>query len=877
MRRNHRRQGLLGCGVAALAFAGVLPSSAWAQADPAIDHDRDAAEAPAGDEITVTGTRIRGVAPVGSNVVAVSQASLQNNTAVNVADILKQVPQVSSIGVDEARVAVQGVNTGNLARSSAINLRGVSPVATLVLLNGHRMIASSAGGIYVDPSAIPTIALERIEVVPDGASAIYGSDAIAGVANLILKRNYSGAETRVRYGMADGYDRLSVAQLLGASWSTGNVMLAYEYVRTGRLEGLERDYFRSNLTAFGGSDYRSPNCNPGNVLVNGSYYALPTMAANTRNRCEISRVADILPQQRKHSVVLTARQELNDSIELFAEGYFSRRDFNARNAPIANAYTVPSSNAFFISPPGTNPSSEIVEFNFLKDFGPVVTRGFTRIISGTAGVRVELPGSWKAELAVSHGDVKEYIYRDAINNAALNAALASSDPATALNPFGVGGATNPVVIAGIFNGLFNPNFRNHSTGVELRADGPLFSLPGGEVRLAIGGEYRDFYMFVDTIRGTVPAPTHTVVEATRKVKSGYAELYVPIFGADNATAGFRRLDLSAAVRVDSYNDVGDTVNPKFGLTWVPVDGLTFNASFGTSFRAPTLSDQLNPGASVTAQNLADPMSPTGTSTGLSYSLFSAPLKPETAKTYSFGAKINPVGLPDLSLSLTYFSLDYDNQVVQLGTTILQQENLYRDQIIRNPTQAQIDALLNSGLPISGTVPAIVNYIINITPANLGGTKVRGFDFAANYRFDLGKANVNVGFDGSYFTKYITQVTPTAPYIDRNNYINYPLKFRARAFANARIGGLAAGLTMNYFNGYKNDLVTPVQNVSSWTTFDANLSYEFDEGFAKGLTLGVDVSSLFDRDPPFVNIDGGYDPGGASALGRMVSLSVTKKW
>lgn len=860
-------------GASSVALVSV-PLAGFAQSSEAeTDAPAEAVEA-----ITVTGSRIRGVEAVGSNVVSVKTENIVRNTAVNVADILKQVPQVAKVGVDESRVAVQGVNTGNLARSSAINLRGVSPVATLVLLNDHRMIASSAGGIYVDPSVIPTIALERIEVVPDGASAIYGSDAIAGVVNLILKKNFSGAQTRARYGSADGYDRFSAEQLLGTTWESGGVTLAFEHVETSRLTGSERDFYVSDLTRFGGRDYRTASCSPGNIQLGGVYYGLPGMAAGTRNRCEINSVVDILPEQRKNNFVINVEQDLTDSVQLYAEGYWSRREFDSNIAPIASVYNVPSTNAFYTSPAGIpTPASQQVEYNFLADHGPVQVDGFSRIGYGVTGARFSLGGDWQADVAVSYGESREYIQRDTVNNAALAAALASSDPTQALNVFGIGAATNPAVLSNIFTGLFNPNFKNESTGIELRTDGSLFALPGGEVRLAVGAEYREFDMFVDTVRGTMAAPTHTVVQGSRNVRSAYAELYVPIFGRANAIAGIDHLSLSLAGRIDRYNDVGQTENPKIGVNWSPVPGVTVKGSYGTSFRAPTLSDQLNPGASVTAQNLPDPLSPTGTSTGLSYSLFEAPLEPETAETYSLGVEWKPESLAGLSLSATYFSLDYDKQVVQLGTTILQQANLYADQIIRNPTPDQVNALLNSGLPLSGSVPAVVNYIINITPANLGGTKVRGVDLIGGYTFDAGAATFDVGADATYYTKYESQVTPSAPYIDRNNYINYPMEFRARGYANAQLGAWSGGLTLNYFNSYKNDLVAPVQTVGSWTTLDANLYYQFDAGFFEGLSVGIDASNLLDKDPPFANLIGGYDPGGASALGRMLSLSVTMNW
>ncbi len=276
-------------GQAAIAADSSQPASNQQAAQPAVSQSSGEGSFSNLEEVVVTGSRIRGAKLVGSSSVTVDQDMLQHTTAVTVADILKQVPQFAPIGVNSTSNAVQGVNTSNLTRATALNLHGAGPVATLVLLDGHRMIASGQGGIYVDPSTIPAVALERVEIVPDGGSAIYGSDAIAGVVNLILRRNYDGAETSVRYGSAHGYSRKQLSQIFGFSWAGGSLMAAYENIRNSNLAGSDRDFFRSNLTASGGADYRSSFCSPGNISLGGTFYTIPGLTVG-RNRCELAKL-----------------------------------------------------------------------------------------------------------------------------------------------------------------------------------------------------------------------------------------------------------------------------------------------------------------------------------------------------------------------------------------------------------------------------------------------------------------------------------------------------------------------------------------------------------------------------------------------------------
>ena len=242
-----------------LVSAAVLASLAGAS--------QAAEEAADIDEVTVTGSRIRGVAPsdrrsfhwVAKNSISALHPRWPTSS--------KEIPQVVGIGIDETRFASTGINASNASRATAINLRGLSPAATLVLLDGHRVTPSGTAGAFVDSSAIPSSVVERLEVVADGSSALYGSDAIAGVVNIILRKNFEGAETTLRDNIADGYSRFQASQLLGHRWSSGNVMLAYEFSTNDALNSTERDFYRADQRPRGGNDYRSQNCNPGTLRI----------------------------------------------------------------------------------------------------------------------------------------------------------------------------------------------------------------------------------------------------------------------------------------------------------------------------------------------------------------------------------------------------------------------------------------------------------------------------------------------------------------------------------------------------------------------------------------------------------------------------------
>jgi len=850
------------------------------------------------DEIIVTGSRIRGSEAVGSPVTEVSREDIDLSAPLTTAALLQKLPQVFNLGVSENSRGQSG-GSGNITYGSAVNLRGIGPYSTLTLLDGHRAVPQGTTGFAVDPSIVPTLALERVEVVADGASALYGSDAIAGVVNLIPRRYFDGFEISLRGAQGDEYDEQQLGAIGGFDWSSGHVMLAYEHSNHSNLNGTDREFFRGDQTARGGRDFRVVQCNPGNIVVAGVSYAIPAsgvtpatanqLAPGTTNRCDNAQYQDLLPAQERDSVMATFNQNLGERVEFFGDVFWTERTFENQVGNQAAALTVRSVNPFFVRPPGTTVTAETVNYSFGDQLPSNDTHGFSKAYQATVGARFTLAAGWELESLFSYGhDEERSTSLNGIDNAALNAALARTDPATALNPFSPQ-ANTEAALANLATQQFIAPGDTHFRGWELKVDGPIGKMPGGELRAAFGYEGQRLSSQSGSITGTPAAPIDgTTGRVYRDVKSAYAEFLFPFFGEDNARAGLRELTLDLALRYDEYSDLddGSTVNPKYGLNWSPIDSLRFRATYGESFRAPTFSQVYGNSSALFVQNYSDPTKGGAITQGVTLSGGNLELEPETAASYTFGADFTPT--PEARFNLTYFHIDYEKQITSYlsDLTILNRESQFAgtDIIVRNPDPAFIAALVATK-PVRGVLPVPVTLFVDGRTNNLGTTIAAGFDFSAKYSFEAGRAGqFSLGLMTTYFTTYDVAITPAADRIDQLNTIYNPLEFKARADVTWRLGGFTGALFVNHFGPYDNVLSNPVQEVNSKTTFDLNLYYNFQgEGFTKGLSVGLDAINLLDEDPPFVNIaqspngGGGFDPTLNNPVGRILGLTLRKKW
>ncbi|HSG54188.1 MAG TPA: TonB-dependent receptor, partial [Paracoccaceae bacterium] len=429
-------------------------------------------------------------------------------------------------------------------------------------------------------------------------------------------------------------------------------------------------------------------------------------------------------------------------------------------------------------------------------------------------------------------------------------------------------------------------------------DGSVFALPGGDVKMALGYEGQD----QSQTRNTGLA---TEVTNTRTVHSGYAEVLIPIFGPGNATAGFEELTVTAAIRHDSYSDVGSTTNPKFGLNWEPVPGLLLRGSYGTSFRAPTFPEIFGNSTFLYAQNHQNP---TGGAALSVIKVGSGPnpdLQPETSTTWTVGADIEP--MDGLTIGLTYFDIAYENTITGLlsnlailtfadeyaGTdVILFGEAAYNRIVdIRNNgiggTPGPIGLRVIAGASTACLDAPTANFSNCIyadgRSLNLGRSQMQGIDFNVRYVTDI-SADDTLTFvgTGTYLTGYDVAFTPGGDTKSLLNTIYNPLKFKTRASVTWDHGPVNVRAQVSHVNGYTNDIVNPAERVSSFTLVDLNLNWEVSDTFdlpGKRLTLGFEVRNLFDQNPPYVNARpgqnsaGGFDVTASDPIGRQFAVSL----
>ncbi|BAI98095.1 TonB-dependent receptor [Sphingobium sp. TA15] len=879
---------------AIFTVAAQYPASAEVVGDGAAE----TAEAPASPDIVVTGSRVKGEAPVGSSLMVIGRDTIETSNATTMAQLFQNMPQVNNLGVSES-VRTGNGGSANFNFSQGVNIHAIGPYATLVMLDGQRIAPQGVYGLAVDTSIIPTIALQRIEIVPDGASAIYGSDAIAGVANLILRRQVEGIETSANYGVADNYDQYQLGIIGGLNWAGGHATLAYGYGGHSELVAGDRSYARADLRPFGGSDFRATQCNPGTIVIGGVNYAIPAggvtpanaaaLQPGTTNRCDLFLDSWLLPDIKRHNVVATLEQEITDKLSVAMTGVFARRLAKARYGYPATTLSVPATNAFYTRPPTAGPGAETIRYAFSDLPLSPTGHGRSDFYHGNIAAKLELPAGWEANAAFTYSGSSEHFYTsNSVNNAALAAALASSNPATAFNPYG--GPNNPTVLAAIGNGQFSPSGRADQYIGDAGVSGSLFRLPGGDVRLAVGYQHQQARQRAYNMTGSTVTPIVTrSVDFTRKVDSIYGELLIPLFGPDNAVPGIQSLQIDVAGRYDHYSDVGSTTNPKVGVNWEPVGGLVLHGSYGTSFRAPPVYQSQGRAASSIAQ-LSDPTLGGALTTALVVTGGNSDTKPESAKTWSLGADFRPGFIPGLSGQIGYFNVDYRNIITALGSNaqILNQSYYSALGIVkRNPSAAEVAATLARYPLVTGTVPPNVPVLIDGRTRNLTSLKAEGIDFLLDYRLDAGgSGSVNFGVSGTYYLRFATAAAEGAPVIDMVGTIMNPVKFQARPYVGWRGQAFNMLATVNITGSYDNNLVTPVQKVSSQATIDFHADYDLAEIIpvkAKRLRLALDVTNLFDKSPPFVNVgpttftEGGFDASVASPVGRLVALSLVTQF
>lgn len=876
------------------------------------------------EEILVTGSRIRG--PQGASpMVTITRQEIDRAGFATVEAIVDNLPQNFGAGASRAGYtnpifsddAVGGF-VGDFVGGTSVNLRGLGASSTLVLYNGRRMSPSGRTASFTDVSGIPVSAIERVEVLTDGASAIYGSDAIAGVVNFIMRDDYEGAETRLRYGSDSGGDTSETVfgQSLGKSWDGGNVLFSYEYYHHDNLANIDRSFAASNdLTRFGGNDFRTDGGNPANIVAGGQTYAIPAGQNGTSlttadfavdvngvptappNKYSFLEAQDMLPEQERHSAFLSLSQNVG-APELFADVRFSATNSEVRRSTSTENIIVPDTNPFFVDPTGTGLTSVSVRgYSFADDLGATISEGEGESYSAALGVRFNIGENWNGELASNWSKEEASLtLSNGVDRDALAAAVAQTDPNLAFNPFGDGSNSNPAVLDALRTSRsVGVRTENEIQSVSVNVDGSIFNGPGGLVQLAAGTEFReDSLMALNPI--VAGGPLETTIDSNRYITAVYAELFFPLMGAKNSRVGLQRLELSLAARYEDYSDFGNSTNPKFGVVWSPTQSLILRGTWGTSFRAPQLSD-LNVGsASNVFLYLPQFFVDIGAIPFTTLVLQGANegLRPEEATTWTGGVEWTPQIIKGFSLDMTYFNVDFEDRI---DTPFLSLTDGYHPRFASllntMPTNEQIAAIANdqrySESTFAGTTPAAdilsgaapVAAIMDRRINNLSRSVVTGVDLQFAYAFDTAAGAFDVALNGSYLFDFERALLATDPLIDEVDTLGRPVDFRARGSLTwTREAWFVSGF-VNYTDGYTDNVSEPERFVDSWTTVDLTIAY--DTGDASGLLsdtrLSLTAQNLFDKDPPFLNAFGGlsYDVTNANGLGRFLALQATKEW
>ena len=830
------------------------------------------------EEVIVTGTSLRGVQPTGSGLVSIQREDIMAIGAPTTADLLTKAPQLNSFNT-APRPALGGL-TGP---STVPGLRGLPVGATLILLDGQRITADSPLQTPPDPSSIPPAAIERVEVVADGASAIYGSDAVAGVINIITRRNLDGAETSIRVGRAqNGYDTIDLSQAFGRTWSGGSAMLVVAYAEHDRLTNAALPYYTEDLRAFGGIDLRPTNCPTPNVVISGVNYAPPTYAPGVAARCSANQFADTLPDTRRTSIVGSVRHEVTDKLSLHGSVRYAAIYLSSNIAAPAASLAIPSTNPFFQAFSGGAPTTETVLFNLRPITGQQQNHAFGKSGNAVIGGEYKLPKDWRLNASINYGWSDSAGVGDGVNSALLAAAAAGTTTLTALDPFG--GRTDANLRARIsdFENVFAATQKLYD--YQIKADGALWALPGGEVKLAVGAAFRRHKY--DALATQGPRGTNgnfNASSAVRDTKALFAETFVPLVGPDNAMPLAQAVNLSAAVRYDDYSDFGSTVNPKFGLTWAPVEDLVLRGSYGKSYHAPDVGDvyAVDNRANFIARFAVVP--PGSAPTDTIVLAGGAPnLRPEKAETYSIGADFTPSWIPGLRASVTYYNIKYKDQVgLAPGTTDIFTNPAFRSFVTLNPTRAQLDALIIPGRLVLNTttpIPSTVGQILDRRRQNLGATNTYGIDFDGSYRWNTDYGSWAAGVAGNRILNFDLQTGVGSPFVPQRQIV----RTRVRGNVAWTNGPFAAGAALNYTGRFNQSYASSaggaaVQRVKPFITLDVNGAYDLpDDGLLGGTSVSINVDNALNERPPVALISGGYSLA-ATPLGRTVWLGLQKKW
>jgi iron complex outermembrane recepter protein len=555
-------------GSAIIGLAAMWATGAMAQANSGNTQVAETIET-----VTVTGTAIRGIiAPVGDNVITVDRDTIEATGANDVQQLLTTIPSVTGFG--NPGQGGFGSADGSGTNAPTIHSLGASASnSTLILVDDHRIPLSGLAHSLSDPSTIPTIALQRVEVLADGASSIYGSDAVAGVINFITRRNYEGAETDVEYGDGLNYNQFTASQIIGTRWDHGSFMAAYQYSSNSQLLGTDRSFVNDNQTFRGLSNLGNFAGDPATIASTSSSLVYPypytagTGVTNTATTALYgqARYSALLPSENRNAALVNVTEDVSDWLTVSAQlNWSSRIDDLAvgRNpgagagsggtgvtatvygpgSPAANAAQI---NPFYVPVPGSASGVETIRIDFNPILGPgAFTKSGTTVVYAAPEADIKLGGDWLASISGVAGATSSFsrtvgqvcascVYLGlngttnsggSLTTSSIPIVLGTTDlttrtpltTANALNVWGAAGSaaagganTSAAVLAQLTDNNSLSQTNQNMNEFNIKAGGTLFNDGAGDIKTSFGGEYRNYGIYQYTINNDAAGPSST--------------------------------------------------------------------------------------------------------------------------------------------------------------------------------------------------------------------------------------------------------------------------------------------------------------------------------------------------------------------------------
>jgi len=847
------------------------------------------------EEVLVTGTRLNLTPAEATQQIQVfTQEDIERSGQSTAADFLNTLP-VTSLIVDPGSLQTVNAATG-------VRLRGLPLGTTLVLIDGRR-VGISGGAAYddiFDLTNIPLAAVDRIEVLPQGSSAVYGSDAIAGVVNIILKKNFEGFAGAVRYGAADETHEVNTNLAWGKRWERGSFSVVASYLTRTQLLGSDRALTAdADYTGYGSRDARFPMGNPGNIYsVDGTnlpglsapYAAVPhgfsgppTQAAYAATAGQLNKLSffsdfGLIPESKHGGLLVSGSYDVTSATNLFAQLIYSHVTQEQDEGPAGFLYGTPEFQSYTVSASNPfNPFGETVGIGYVFP-GSTVNAYSTDFVMPTLGMRGEFGTGWQWEIATWASLESERITISGQPGADLQTALDSSDPQTALNPFIDGAPGSPQLVNSVLY-TDDQKYRSNAFFVSALVRGSLAQLPAGPLKVALGTEFNHTTVHAeDEVLGGGGPLGYLSPTVGRKSYAAYAETHLPLFGPvfDNTQ---NLLDVTVAGRFDHFDDFGGKWTGEAGGALHPLRGLSLRGHWAQAFKAPSLY-QLYATTTTAVIPIVDPI--TGLTTTPTITFGGNPhLQPITGHSYSIELVYSDAALSGLEASLNNWSIHENNNIQRLHPqTIVNNESDFPGTVVRASSCA-------SGPPCP--IEAV-----NSTFVNFGAIDVAGIDYLLRYRFSAAAVEWQPSISATQTYRYSVALSPGAPATDRvsqaNTDINWAPRWKGTLGVQARQGVWSAGVAARYVGHYQD--YDPLLNGTYLTLgkvwyVDANARYGLERlsGAPSWLRhLGVELGAvnLFNRQPQFSNLHFGafaygFDYLQADMRGRFIYGQVDGRW